>query len=158
MASSRSARSSASGPASCSEFSGKSRGSRESVCSIYSSRLKGKTRIAAPAQIDAPPCKPSHGIFAGCSRRHATLLAFSAASRLNWLTRDRKGLKGPRRNCALTAIRHHLGDFWWSLCVRAVAEGTSGGFFLGWGPIELSSVHERQPHHDVRGRAGCACR
>src|SRR3982074_2871036 len=100
--------------------------------------------MAAPAQIDAPPCKPSHGIFAGCSRRHATLLAFSAESRLNWLTRDRKGLKGPRRNCALTAIRHHLGDFWWSLCVRAVAEGTSGGFFLGWGPIELSSVHERQ--------------
>ena len=89
--------------------------------------------MAAPAQIDAPPCKPSHGIFAGCSRRHATLLAFSAASRLNWLTRDRKGLKGPRRNYALTAIRHHLGDLL-VVIVREIRRWRiSGGLFIGLG-------------------------
>jgi len=59
----------------------------------------------------------------------------------------------------LTVLLLHLRD------VLVVAEHLvqepplnrpSGGSFTALGPDELSSVHERQPHHDVPGRSWSA--
>src|SRR6267142_4434117 len=67
-----------------------------------------------------------------------------------WGSVPRLSLKG------VTVLLLHLRD------VLVVAEHLvqepplnrpSGGSFTALGPDELSSVHQRQPHHDVPGRA-----
>jgi hypothetical protein len=85
------------------------------------------------------PLELGHGSFAEVQR-----------DARNLITRTRRS--GNKAVLSPTALSEEprAADYWIQRTAR-----TSAAAFVGRGPNELTSVHERQPGHDIRGHAPC---